>query len=577
MYLAREILDDHPDDQELALLAADSAIFAGKWRISLEIAQQVIERNNKPVLAHLIAARSYLALGNTVEAAQSLAVAESILPESVICSQERERLCPVEDRTKKDDALWRRWVSGRAEIHEGQHVADCDLTVIILGLNATQQLTDAIASIRHQSVSPEIVVVNSGGGDPKSVLSEHLDFIRLITIEDRLLPGAARNVGIDGSRAPFVAFLASDCTAFPGWVERRIAAHKSGTLAVASAVAPKQNTSDSQLAATCLFHSSRQPDLVVPEQQKYSLSYDRRLFEIHGYFPEGMRVGEDSFLNEAIAKEIEIGFDPEIIIAHDYPDSTEKLHEDVIRRARLRAFCQLFGKFDTKTEIARILSRMVEVRTAAAAQALAAKTNLSDARRDNISRLIENLIEVERDATKAACHEVLRAKTLQKQAEVIVKSDHIAARKLIVEAVSIWPQSSPLYQTAATVMLTGAQDEKSEALTMAKKALAIDPANHEALTIALDILLSLGKAAEARGLYERAILLQPSNPRIVGGMVLRFHGDAPIPFKVLILQKAFLLDPSNKGLSVVLSNHHKALGNGAASEARGRLADMVAQ
>ena len=41
---------------------------------------------------------------------------------------------------------------------------------------------------------------------------------RVVESTERLLPGGARNVGIANTDGTFVAFLAADCIAEPGWI-----------------------------------------------------------------------------------------------------------------------------------------------------------------------------------------------------------------------------------------------------------------------------------------------------------------------------------------------------------------------
>ena len=116
-------------------------------------------------------------------------------------------------------ALWRRWVTGPAAIDEGVRIAHSDLAVVVLAMGAPAELETAVASLCAQSVVPEIVVVNSRGGDARARLAAFADRVRIIDLEDRLYPGAARNIGIDASAGRFVAFLASDCAATPGSIE----------------------------------------------------------------------------------------------------------------------------------------------------------------------------------------------------------------------------------------------------------------------------------------------------------------------------------------------------------------------
>src|SRR5262249_24950663 len=113
---------------------------------------------------------------------------------------------------------------------------DSKLAVVVIGLKAPKSLFDAVRSIVQQDTPSEIIVVNSGGGAVSDVLGEYLEDVVLVELAGPVHVGAARNIGIQQSRAPFVAFLAGDCTATPGWVAERTQAHLDGERAVASVV-----------------------------------------------------------------------------------------------------------------------------------------------------------------------------------------------------------------------------------------------------------------------------------------------------------------------------------------------------
>ena len=87
-------------------------------------------------------------------------------------------------------------------------------------------------------MASEIIVVNTNGGDALKLLRDAGIGVPVHQRAERLYVGAARNIGIAETKAPFVAFLASDCLAAPGWVSERVRLHRAGARAVASAVLP---------------------------------------------------------------------------------------------------------------------------------------------------------------------------------------------------------------------------------------------------------------------------------------------------------------------------------------------------
>ncbi len=169
-----------------------------------------------------------------------------------------------------------------------------ELACVVLSLRCTPGLVEAVRSLEEQSPRPEIVVVNSGGGDPAAMLRAAGLDVRVINRHDRLLPGAARNLGIAATRKRYVAFLAADCRAEPGWVAARLRAHRAGAKAVASAMTNAFPESLVASAAYLRLHWRRMPDTPSSERLLYSVSYERTLFERFGGFREDLREGEDT-------------------------------------------------------------------------------------------------------------------------------------------------------------------------------------------------------------------------------------------------------------------------------------------
>lgn len=238
------------------------------------------------------------------------------------------------------DEVWRRWCFGSARRRDGAEVATSDLAVVVIGFKAQEDLAAAVASLRAQQAA-EIVVVNSGGGPVREKLGPHLEHVRLIEVEAPLLVGAARNIGIDASRAPHVAFLAGDCTAAPGWVEARLEAHHAGARAVASAVAPPESAGYWTRVAHLLLFGTRSPRLPSAMAQRYGASYDRRVFAEAGYFNPALRIGEDSDLAGRLAGQLSAQWNRRVVTVHGGPSGAWAFIGDMHARGRRAARHQL--------------------------------------------------------------------------------------------------------------------------------------------------------------------------------------------------------------------------------------------
>ncbi|WAX92819.1 glycosyltransferase family A protein [Aminobacter sp. NyZ550] len=191
-----------------------------------------------------------------------------------------------------------------------------ELATIVIGYRAPAEIVGAVRSLREQSVATDILVVNSGGGDIGALLRRHGLDVAFVEFKERLYVGAARNRGIERTRAPYVAFLADDCRAAPGWVERRLARHKAGAPVVASAVI---NSKPQNLVA-CAAHLSlfmrRLPGLPEEQAIRYGASFERGLFARHGLYDETMATGEDSEFLLRLPAELKPAWDGDIRTVH---------------------------------------------------------------------------------------------------------------------------------------------------------------------------------------------------------------------------------------------------------------------
>jgi tetratricopeptide (TPR) repeat protein len=192
------------------------------------------------------------------------------------------------------------------------------LAVVVLSVGAAPELADAVRSLLDQGVPIELAVVNSGGGDVTALLPDaKTRGIQIVSTDELLWPGAARNRGIEATSAPFVGFLAADCRAEPGWVAARLRHHLRGAPAVASAIV---NDSPRNVVATAyhLVHTSSRDVNVPPDEATLNgASYARWLFDRYGSFREDLRVAEDTeFNHHRLRKEHWPVWAPEVRTVH---------------------------------------------------------------------------------------------------------------------------------------------------------------------------------------------------------------------------------------------------------------------
>lgn len=211
-----------------------------------------------------------------------------------------------------------------------------EIAVIVISTHSDPRTSAAVDSILSQDFPSELVVVNTGHGSLRGLLSDRLQHLKLVERSIRHNVGGARNLGIEHCRAPVVAFLASDCRATPDWLRRRVTAHKLGNAMVASALRPAPDRegriSTVSWAAYATTHTGRMPETPVGEAARYGLSYDRRLFDRFGLFDADRNLDEDTDFNNRCAPEGVPLWDPEILTLHDYPRTLVEALGDQFRR-----------------------------------------------------------------------------------------------------------------------------------------------------------------------------------------------------------------------------------------------------
>lgn len=208
------------------------------------------------------------------------------------------------------------------------------MAVVVMDVGGQPVTVEAVRSLLAQNPMPEVVVVSSGGGDIDRQLAGTGIDVMVVQSAQRLLPGAARNVGMAATSAPYVGFLACDCLARPGWVAGRLAAHASGADAVSSAVVNHTPWNPFAAAAHYLLFAARLPGSPPTARLDYGASYARDLFARFGGFRNDLRTGEDTELRERVAGQVPFVFRGDVEAAHRNPTSLRGLLADQFYRGR---------------------------------------------------------------------------------------------------------------------------------------------------------------------------------------------------------------------------------------------------
>ncbi len=214
------------------------------------------------------------------------------------------------------------------------------MSVVVMGYRNEATAVAAVRSLVDQvgSQPVELVFVTSGGDRSAELVRSYYPDMTLIESATRLLPGATRNAGVAATRGAIVAFLEADCVAEPGWLAGRIAAHRAGHRAVATAMTHRGPGRPSAWAAHYVVFRARLPGrpsgpVTYPDPAAHGLSFDREVLELVGPFDEAMRIGEDTEAARRL-RDVGIGawFESDLRTAHWGPESFRAMLRDLYDR-----------------------------------------------------------------------------------------------------------------------------------------------------------------------------------------------------------------------------------------------------
>lgn len=205
-----------------------------------------------------------------------------------------------------------------------------EISVIVMSVNSDSKSLGAVESVLDQC--DEIIVVNSGKGTLRNILEKHMSKINLIEMENIQMPGGTRNVGVINSTRKIVTFLAADCRAQYGSLEKRLNYHNAGYEIVSSCLRPHFNTIPSW-ASYIYIHNKRMPERSKESGGMFGASYSRVIFEKHGMFNEVMRIAEDAEFNSRL-NGVSSKFATDIITTHEYPEGMALAVSEIYYRTR---------------------------------------------------------------------------------------------------------------------------------------------------------------------------------------------------------------------------------------------------
>ncbi len=177
------------------------------------------------------------------------------------------------------------------------------LSAIVISRNDEDRIERCVRSVVEQDCPEpfEVIVVVSGSDRTAAIVRDRFPQVKVIELEGEALPGRARNAGVDAARGDYISFPGSHVELPPGSLAARIAAHDRGWAMVTGTVLNGTPTR-SGWASYFLDHCA-----VLPGRPSQPLrgapahcSYSRDALRDAGQFPDDIRTGEDTVVNNRL-------------------------------------------------------------------------------------------------------------------------------------------------------------------------------------------------------------------------------------------------------------------------------------
>jgi len=192
------------------------------------------------------------------------------------------------------------------------------ISVIIPIYNGKNTIKKCLESVSNQTFKDyEIIVVDSSNDNTPNIIKENFPNIKLIHLDNKTFPGAARNIGIKQARGEIIAFTDADCIVNKDWLENIFEQQKIHD--IVGGCAKNGNPG----IISWISYLSEFNNVLPTTKEKYTnhlptcnISYKKDLFNDKS-FPEDFFAGEDRILNKSMIETgLKIFFTPKIKIKH---------------------------------------------------------------------------------------------------------------------------------------------------------------------------------------------------------------------------------------------------------------------
>ena len=166
------------------------------------------------------------------------------------------------------------------------------ISVIVPSYNSEATIVPCLQSILNQDIKEpyEVIVVDSSSDQTQELIKKYFPTVKLIHIDHRIDAGTARDTGVRNSQGELIAFIDSDCTIEPDYLQRVLENHSSNNYAAVGG--PVKNANPQSLISWASyviefseFLPKGEKKVEVSNIPTCNICYKREVFDRYGRFP----------------------------------------------------------------------------------------------------------------------------------------------------------------------------------------------------------------------------------------------------------------------------------------------------
>jgi len=196
------------------------------------------------------------------------------------------------------------------------------VSVVFPAYRSEATVAGCLSALRRQTFTDfEVVLVDSGpGGSTGAIVARDFPEVRCHVSPTRLLPHAARNLGVSMARGELFLLSDPDTYARPDWIERMVSAWERTGGIIVGAIA---NHGDRWLDTgihICKFSKVLPGGAPRPVDNAPTANamVDRATWERVGPIPEDVLQGDASWSRRALQRGVQLTFAPDAVVEHHH-------------------------------------------------------------------------------------------------------------------------------------------------------------------------------------------------------------------------------------------------------------------